>query len=353
VRPKGVADGHPVNIPDLPKSRLTMGRRRTTTTSITLSTHMDSPVVPPQHSPPPRSSVGRPAPGPKLQAPPLPTSIYEYSAYLAAYRQYMLASSVFRELDRVLGVRDPKYQVPVESVLNPGMGLSFSFRSTPGSGFFEPCVPKVSIPVPEKKQASSEEKGKGKLPPHLAPPVSFPPGFYMRAASFADGIGDIEEARENGAESVPESPAALMSMLPSVSFYEVPEPQHESPPPKSSTKSASAKKARIERRQARKALRKAAEMSLSQLKAEKKKEEFLVGAFPGIRVPSLFLNRDGGVQSAAGLVQKTQKKEKLAAKPVAVKPKARSSVRKRSPSYMRRLAKRQLKRFAKGSLINP
>jgi hypothetical protein len=28
VRPKGVADGHPVNIPDLPKLRLTMGRRR-------------------------------------------------------------------------------------------------------------------------------------------------------------------------------------------------------------------------------------------------------------------------------------------------------------------------------------
>jgi hypothetical protein len=28
VRPKGVADGHPVNIPDLPIPRLTMGRRR-------------------------------------------------------------------------------------------------------------------------------------------------------------------------------------------------------------------------------------------------------------------------------------------------------------------------------------
>ncbi len=28
MRPKGVADGHPVNIPDLPNYRLTMGRRR-------------------------------------------------------------------------------------------------------------------------------------------------------------------------------------------------------------------------------------------------------------------------------------------------------------------------------------
>ena len=28
MRPKGVTDGHPVNIPDLPCGRYTMGRRR-------------------------------------------------------------------------------------------------------------------------------------------------------------------------------------------------------------------------------------------------------------------------------------------------------------------------------------
>jgi hypothetical protein len=198
---------------------------------------------------------------------------------------------------------------------------------------YSPVASTPRVPVRKTKAA----KPVVPLPiPQEAPAVTLPLGVYVPVDALTPG--SIEEAYN---VLCSESDAGL---APSNNFINLFSPVTARPvtaapsslptPPKAEVVSKAAKsKARRARRKATKATKVLAAMSASQLQEEAKKEKILRTTFPKIVVPTIFRSAQGTLQSQAGAPVKHQT--------------TRTALRKRSPSYLRRLARRPLARFAK------
>jgi len=285
-----------------------------------------TPRAPPAHAP--VRGEGSPAKGPRLQAPPLPSDIRLYGVYLSAYEQYLLGRRELAKLERDLVFVDPKRYVASNALLMES-GLAFGSII---SGY-TPVASTPRVPVRKTKAA----KPVVPLPtPHKAPPVTLPPGAYVPVGALTPHA--IEEAynvlcTESDAGLPPSNNfvAALRQVVvpPTTAV-----PSSLPTPPKAEVVSKTAKsKARRARRKATKATKVLAAMSASQLQEEAKKEKILRSTFPKIVVPTIFRSAQGTLQSQAGVPIKYQT--------------TKTVLRKRSPSYLRRLARRQLARFAK------
>jgi hypothetical protein len=197
-------------------------------------------------------------------------------------------------------------------------------------------APVTSTPrVPVRKAKAA--KPVASLPtPQEAPAVTLPPGVYVPVAALTPDT--IQEAfdvlcseQEAGA---PLSNNFISVFRPVTALPVTAVPSSPPTPPKAEVVLKTAKsKARRARRKAVKATKVLAAMSASQLQEEAKKEKILRTTFPKIVVPTIFRSAQGTLQSQAGVPVKHQT--------------TRTALRKRSPSYLRRLARRQLARFAK------
>jgi hypothetical protein len=285
-----------------------------------------TPRVPPAHAP--VRGEGSPAKGPRLQAPPLPSDIRLYSAYLSAYEQYLLGRRELAKLERDLVLVDPKRYVASNAII-ADTGLVFGSVI---SGY-TPVASTPRVPVRKAKAA----KPVAPLPtPQEAPAVTLPSGHYVPVAALTPFA--IEEAYN---VLCSESDAGLPpsnNFLGTFRTVAVPPataaPSSPPAPSKAEVVSKAAKsKARRARRKATKATKVLAAMSAPQLQEEAKKEKILRSTFPKIVVPTIFRSAQGTLQSQAGTPIKYQT--------------TKTVLRKRSPSYLRRLARRLLARFAK------
>jgi hypothetical protein len=197
-------------------------------------------------------------------------------------------------------------------------------------------TPVTSTPrVPVRKTKAA--KPVVSLPtPQEAPAVTLPPGIYVPVGALTPD--SIEEAyhvlcSEQDA-GLPFSNNFLGNFRPVTALPVTAVPSSPLAPPKAEVVPKTAKsKARRARRKATKAIKVLAAMSASQLQEEAKKEKVLRATFPKIVVPTIFRSAQGTLQSQAGAPVKHQT--------------TKTALRKRSPSYLRRLARRQLARFAK------
>jgi hypothetical protein len=271
---------------------------------------------------------GSPAKGPRLQAPSLPGDVRLYGTYLAAYEQYLLARRELAKLERDLVLVDPKRYVASNAILVES-GLVFS-------SIVSAYTPVTSTPrVPVRKTRAA--KPIVPLPtPQEAPPVTLPPGAYVPVGALTPYA--IEEAYNTlcteSEAGLPPSLSFIGALRPVTVPPVTAAPSSPPTPPKAEVVSKAAKsKARRARRKATKATKVLAAMSASQLQEEAKKEKILRSTFPKIVVPTIFRSAQGTLQSQAGVPIKYQT--------------TKTVLRKRSPSYLRRLARRQLARFAK------
>jgi hypothetical protein len=317
----------------------------------------------------PRASTkpipGKPAPGRKLQAPPLPTDIRLYAEYLEQYEQYLLADRYMQSLENRLALRDPMHRVQVfsprpgmftlERPLNTPVGMSSRMHNPPPSRKEMAAAAAASAKALRDAGALAPGVSKGKAPervaPKDAPAVSIPSGEYIPLAKFPMAYSLVSEAlfsAENEGLPDPDTKTALgedfvvahvvrVSTPPPASSTPaadsrpvVPDPVEPSPK-KAGPSTSEKKKAKVARRKAQAAVAKLAEMPVKELKELVRKEELLARRVPTIKVPNLFLTASGRVESVSGQPDKTQK--------------AKGALRKRSPSYMRRLARRQLARY--------
>jgi len=271
---------------------------------------------------------GSPAKGPRLQAPPLPSDIRLYGAYLAAYEQYLFGRRELAKLERDLVLVDPKRYVASNAILVES-GLAFGSLIAG----YTPVASTPRVPVRKTKAA----KPVVPLPiPQEAPPVTLPSGAYVPVGALTPYA--IEEAYNQlcteSEAGLPPSNNFLAALRPVVVPPITAVPSSLSTPPKAEVVPKTAKsKARRARRKATKATKVLAAMSASQLQEEAKKEKILRSTFPKVVVPTIFRSAQGTLQSQAGVPIKYQT--------------TKTVLRKRSPSYLRRLARRQLARFAK------